>query len=202
MEPRYPYPIITFSEEDPIHDHCIGDNPFVITADIENTHVHRIYVDGESSAEIMYEHCFNQPTTEHKKKLQPPTTPLVGFVGQKSWPLGIISLPLTLINYRGHIRKTIMVEFMIIRASSPYNVILGRPTMKQLGKIASTLHSIMKFPTRDGIAVVRGETPRPMCNQISRKRDRISEEEKSPNEENHEEKIVTNEDYPEQKVII
>ncbi|GKB56185.1 hypothetical protein Tco_0912371 [Tanacetum coccineum] len=144
-------------EEDLITHHCMGDNPLVITANIGNTHLHKIYVDAESSAEIMYEHYFEQLTAEQKKELQPSTTPLVGFIGQKLWPLS-----LTLSDYRGHIRKTITVECMIIRAPSPYNVILGSPTMKQLGAIVSTLHSIMKFPTQDGIAVVRGETPKLM----------------------------------------
>ncbi|GJY82642.1 reverse transcriptase domain-containing protein [Tanacetum coccineum] len=103
---------------------------------------------------------------------------------------------------RAAMRKTIMVKFMIIMATLPYNVILGRPTMRQLGVIASTLHSIMKFPTQDRIAVIRGETPNLICNRISRKRDRTNEEEQIPEEENNEEKVVINEAYSEQKVMI
>ncbi|GJU04939.1 hypothetical protein Tco_1121369 [Tanacetum coccineum] len=76
----------------------------------------------------------------------------------------------------------------------------SRYAMKQLGAIASTLHSIMKFPIHDGIAVVREETTELMCNQISRKRDCSSEEEQFQNEENDEETIVINEAYPKQKV--
>ncbi|GKA72558.1 reverse transcriptase domain-containing protein [Tanacetum coccineum] len=91
---------------------------------------------------------------------------------------------------------------MIIRVPLPYNVILGCPEIKQLGSIASTLHSIMKFPTQDGIAVVRRETPELIYNHISRKRDRSSEEDQFQNEKNDEEMIVINEAYPEQKVTI
>ncbi|GJY05604.1 hypothetical protein Tco_0371544 [Tanacetum coccineum] len=134
--------------------------------------------------------------------MQPPTTSLIGFAGQKSWPLGIISLPMTLSDYRGHIRKTIMVEFIIIRTPSPYNVILGRLAMRQLGSFASILHSIMKFPTQDEIVVIKGETPHPICNHISLKRDHTFEKEQVPDEENNEEIIVINEAYPKQKVII
>nr|GEW55365.1 protein NYNRIN-like [Tanacetum cinerariifolium] len=98
--------------------------------------------------------------------------------------------------------KDKFVSRVATRASSPYNVILGRLTMRQRGSIASTLHSIMKFPTQEGIAIIRGETPHPICNQISRKRDRTFEEKKVSDEENNEEKIVINEAYPEQKVTI
>ncbi|GJS21476.1 hypothetical protein Tco_0450108 [Tanacetum coccineum] len=157
MEPRYSYPSMTFLEEDLIPHHCMGDNPLVITANIRNIHL----------------------IAEQKKELQPPTIPLVGFAGQKSWPLGIISLPLIMIDYRGHIRKTITVGFMIVRPPSLYNVILGCPAMKQLE-----------------------EKPELMCNQISNKRDRSSEEEQFQNEENDEETIVINEAYPKQKVTI
>ncbi|GJQ93086.1 reverse transcriptase domain-containing protein [Tanacetum coccineum] len=71
------------------------DDPLIITADVGTTHIHIIYVDGGSSAEIMYEHCFEQLTPEEKKQIRPPTAPLVGFAGQISWPLGLITLPVT-----------------------------------------------------------------------------------------------------------
>nr|GEX98058.1 reverse transcriptase domain-containing protein [Tanacetum cinerariifolium] len=37
--------------------------------------------------------------------------------------------------------KTIMMDRMIVRVPAPYNVILGLPRMRQLGGIASTIHS-------------------------------------------------------------
>jgi len=60
---RIPTPGTMFSEDDPILEGCSGDDPLIITADVWATRIHRIYVDGGSSAEIMYEHCFEQLTT-------------------------------------------------------------------------------------------------------------------------------------------
>ncbi|GJT91004.1 reverse transcriptase domain-containing protein [Tanacetum coccineum] len=98
-KPRVPTPNITFSKDDLIPEHCTSDNPLIITADVGTTHIHIIYVDGGSSAEIMYKHCFEQLTPEEKKEIRPPTPPLVGFAGQISWPLGI-TLPVTKHDYR------------------------------------------------------------------------------------------------------
>nr|GEX42501.1 hypothetical protein [Tanacetum cinerariifolium] len=130
-----------------------GDDPLIIKADVGITHIHRIYVDGGSSAEIMYEHCFEQLTPEEKEAMRQPTAPLVGFAGQISWPLGLITLPITIYEYCGHISQTIVVDFMIIRGPSPYNIILGRPGLMKLDAVASTLHSLMKFQTKEGIAI-------------------------------------------------
>ncbi|GKD93578.1 reverse transcriptase domain-containing protein [Tanacetum coccineum] len=150
---RVSFPCITFSEDDLIPENCSGDDPLIITADVGITHIHRIYVDGGSSAEIMYEHCFEQLTSGEKKAMRPPTAPLVGFARQISWPLGLITLPITIYDYHGHTSQTIVVDFMIIRAPSPYNIILGRSGLMKLGAIASTLHSLMKFRTKEGIAI-------------------------------------------------
>ncbi|GKE76488.1 reverse transcriptase domain-containing protein [Tanacetum coccineum] len=168
---RVPFPRITFSEDDPIPEHCTGNDPLIITADIGTTQIHRVYVDGGSSTEIMYKHCFEQLSAKEKKTIRPPTTPLVGFTGQVSWPLELITLPITMHDYRGHISKTVMVDFMIVRASSPYNIILGHLGMMQLSAVASTLHALVKFQTQAGIAIIKGEKFQPnVCNHISRKR--------------------------------
>ncbi|GKB12388.1 reverse transcriptase domain-containing protein [Tanacetum coccineum] len=51
-----------------------------------------MYVDGGSSSEILYEHCFNRFRPEVRNQMIPATTPLVGFSGEIIWPLGQISL--------------------------------------------------------------------------------------------------------------
>ncbi|GKA98042.1 RNA-directed DNA polymerase, eukaryota, reverse transcriptase zinc-binding domain protein [Tanacetum coccineum] len=139
---RVSFPRITFFEDDPIPEHCTGDDLLIITL-----------------------------PTDEKKTIRPPTTPLVGFAGHVSWPLGLITLPITLYDYRDHIIKTVMVDFMIVRAPSPYNIILGHPGMMQLGAVASTLHALVKFQTQTGITIIKGEKFQPnVCNYISRKR--------------------------------
>nr|GFA01800.1 reverse transcriptase domain-containing protein [Tanacetum cinerariifolium] len=159
------------NDYDPIPENYSGDDSLIIKADVGITYIQRIYMDGGRSAEIMYEHCFEQLTPEEKEAMRLPTVPLVGFAGQISRPLGLITLTITIYDYRGHISQTIVVDFMIIRAPLPYNIILGRPGLMKLGAVASTLHSLIKFQTKEGITIVRGERLQTnVCNQISQKK--------------------------------
>ncbi|PWA58841.1 hypothetical protein CTI12_AA288700 [Artemisia annua] len=63
-------------------------------------------------------------------------------------------------------RKTTM-KFTVIRAPSPYNVILGRSGLKALQAIPSTIHAMMKFPTPRGIATIYGARQAPTGTIIS-----------------------------------
>ena len=49
-----------------------------------------------------------------------------------------------------------VVAFIVVASFSPYKAILGRPWIHAMGAIPSTLHVKVKFPTKQGIAVVRG----------------------------------------------
>ncbi|GKE16174.1 hypothetical protein Tco_1423751, partial [Tanacetum coccineum] len=95
------------TSEDLIPEHCNDEDPLVITACIGGCVIHRVYVNGGSSAEIMYEHCFQQLTDEIKESMQSPTSPLIGFARQVLWPLGVITIPLTLSDCNGKGRKMI-----------------------------------------------------------------------------------------------
>ncbi|GJV68247.1 reverse transcriptase domain-containing protein [Tanacetum coccineum] len=54
------------------------EGPLVIEAEIGGHAVHRMYVDGGSSMEILYEHCFNRLRPEIKSQMVPATTSLTG----------------------------------------------------------------------------------------------------------------------------
>ncbi|GJZ47316.1 hypothetical protein Tco_0601148, partial [Tanacetum coccineum] len=43
---RFSFPNIAFSKDDPIPEHCTGEDPLIISADVGTTEIHRIYVDG------------------------------------------------------------------------------------------------------------------------------------------------------------
>ncbi|GKD20718.1 hypothetical protein Tco_1222421 [Tanacetum coccineum] len=99
--------------------------PMIIEAEIGGQCVHRMYVDGGSASEILYEHCFSRLHPEIKKQLIPATTPLIGFSGEIIWPIGQIQL-LVKIGDEEHYASAWM-NFMVVRSSSPYNGIIGRP---------------------------------------------------------------------------
>ncbi|GKA08336.1 hypothetical protein Tco_0687667 [Tanacetum coccineum] len=66
--------------------------------------------------------------------------------------MGVINLNVTM----GEIKKlrTVTMEFTVVKSHSPYNVILGRTDLRSLGAVASTIHSMRKFPTDNGIATM------------------------------------------------
>ena len=67
------------------------------------------------------------------------------------WPIAIAEVPVHL----GPKQK--MVKFIVMDIDSPYNSILGRRLLRQMKAIASPLHQKRKFPSDEGIVVVRGK---------------------------------------------
>ncbi|GJQ95496.1 hypothetical protein Tco_0006635 [Tanacetum coccineum] len=72
------------------------DSPIILEALIKGFLVQRIYVDGGSSSEVMHEHCFRNLRSETRAKLKESRTPLVGFSGEVSYPIGTINLNVTM----------------------------------------------------------------------------------------------------------
>ncbi|GJW05677.1 reverse transcriptase domain-containing protein [Tanacetum coccineum] len=105
--------------------------PVVVEAMTEGFRVRRIHVDGGSSSEVMYEHCIRR---------------------EVSYPIGVIDLEVTM----GECGKTqtVIMKFAVVKSPSPYNALLGRTGMRSLGAVASTIYSMMKFPTLNRIATI------------------------------------------------
>ncbi|GJS46394.1 hypothetical protein Tco_0596515 [Tanacetum coccineum] len=140
---------ITFSS---VSRYQLTDCPMVVDALIEGFRVRRIHVDGGSSSEVMYEHCFRNLSYRTRSRLKESRIPLVRFSGEVSYPLVVIDLEVTM----GECGKTrtVIVEFVVVKRPSPYNALLGRTGMTSLGAVASTIHLMIKFPTLNGIATV------------------------------------------------
>ncbi|GJW10702.1 reverse transcriptase domain-containing protein [Tanacetum coccineum] len=125
----------------------------VIEAEIDGHMIHRMYVDGGSSTEVLYEHCFNRLRQEIKSQMVLATTSLTGFSGKTIWPLGQLRLLVT-IGDADHSKKAWM-NFMIVRSLSPYNGIIGRPGIREIQAVPSTAHGMLKFPADGGIVTIR-----------------------------------------------
>ncbi|GJR01579.1 hypothetical protein Tco_0524563 [Tanacetum coccineum] len=110
--------------------------PLVIEVELGGHMIHRMYVDGGSSTEVLYEHCFNWLRPEIKSQMVPTTTSLTGFSGEIIWPLGKLRLLVT-IGDTDHATKASM-NFMIVRSLSPYNSIIGRPGIREIQAVPST----------------------------------------------------------------
>nr|GEV54910.1 reverse transcriptase domain-containing protein [Tanacetum cinerariifolium] len=119
------------------------EGPLVIEAEMGGHMIYRMYIDGGSSMEILYEHCFNRLRPEIKGQMVPATTLLTGFSGETIWPIGQLRLLVT-IGDAAHSTKAWM-NFMVVKSLSPYNGIIGRPGLKAIQAVPSTVHGMLKF---------------------------------------------------------
>ncbi|GJR00978.1 hypothetical protein Tco_0523962 [Tanacetum coccineum] len=145
-----PNPKVSFP---PIDKEEGAEGPMIIKTEVGGHFIHRMYVDGGSASEIMYEHYFNKLLPEVKSKMVPATAPLIGFSCKIIWPLGQISL-LVKIGDAEHSTSALM-NFVVVRSVSPYNKIIGRPGIKKIQAVPSTIHRMLKFPVEGGVLIIR-----------------------------------------------
>ncbi|XP_025647373.1 uncharacterized protein [Arachis hypogaea] len=129
--------------------------PMVITARVETGLVKRILVDTGADSNIMFRNVFDAlglrdadlATRQH------------GVVGLGDHFIKldrIISLPTSM--GQGERRRTVMADFVVLRDSTAYNIILGRKTINDLGAAISTKLLVMKFVTDDrSMGSIRGD---------------------------------------------
>ena len=141
--------LIAFNDDDlegMIQQH---DDTLVVTAWINGFIVKKVLIDQGSGAEVMYPNLFKGLSLKNED-LNKYDTPFVGFDGRMVIPKGQISLP---VNMEG---KEVMMKFIVVASYSPYTAILGRPWIHVMGAISSTLYVKVKFRTKQGIVIVRG----------------------------------------------
>ena len=145
---------ITFSDSDLEGCQRPHDDPLVIRAVVVNKTVHRVLVDNGSSSDIIFSSAFDKMGIE-RERLEPFSTHLRVFSGEKVLPMGSIQLVLTLGD--PPCQATTTAKFLIVDASSAYNMLLGRPSLNAIKVIPSAYHMMMKFPTISGVGMVRGD---------------------------------------------
>ena len=139
---------ITFSDSDLEGCQHPHDDPLVIRAVVDSKTIHRVLVDNGSSSDIIFASTFDKMGIG-REKLEPVSTHLRGFSGEKVLPLGSIQLVLTLGD--PPCQATTTVRFIIVDAPSAYNVLLGRPSLNAIKAIPSAYHMVIKFPTTNGV---------------------------------------------------
>ncbi len=142
--------VISFSDNDLKDVQLSHNDPLVVTLRIGNYDVQRILIDQGSFAEVMYHDLYVKLGLE-ESELSSFTTPIFGFSGEPTVPLGKTILPVL----AGPIN--LQTEFIVVKASSPYNAIMGRDWLHQMKAIPSTLHQKLRFPTKDGVMELNGD---------------------------------------------
>ncbi|GJW53855.1 reverse transcriptase domain-containing protein [Tanacetum coccineum] len=173
----------------------------IIKAKIFGREVGRVHMDSGSSCEVIYEHCFLKLKPSIQASKVDSRVSLVGFLGEKSWAIGEVLLDITIGNALLTRSKTL--NFIIVRSNSPYNMLLGRTTMKKMGMVVSMIHGAVKFHTTQGIRTVFSTHESGRIEGVKKVR------ETSPSNIewvlsciNAEEKIIVNNKYPEQTITI
>ncbi|KAL5550668.1 hypothetical protein UlMin_000844 [Ulmus minor] len=125
-----------------------------VTLYIARQKVFRILVDNGSSTDILFKSTLNRMNLI-EARIEPTTSSLSGFTGDSVSSEGILKLPVELgTNPYQHIQA---VDFVIIDCPSPYNAIIGRPTLNKIWVVTSTYHLLVKFPMVEGIGVLQGD---------------------------------------------
>ena len=129
------------------------DDPLVIKAIVANKMIHGVLVDNGSSADIIFGSAFDKIGIG-REKLELVNACLRGFSGERVLPLGSVQLVLTLGD--PPCQATTTVRFLIVKAPSAYNILLGRPSLNARRLVPSAYHMVIKFPIANGVGMVRG----------------------------------------------
>ncbi|XP_061365405.1 uncharacterized protein LOC133308736 [Gastrolobium bilobum] len=148
-------PRLFFTQEDlemVVPGHTDG---LVITGVLVNCRVKRIFIDHGSSADILFWNAFQRMNLD-EQDLKPCTTELDGFNGEPSPPKSYIDLKLTLGKKEAF--RAGRVRFVVVDASSSYNVIIGRPTIHEWDVLVSTKHQALKMVgSKNEVITIRGD---------------------------------------------
>ncbi|XP_075669874.1 uncharacterized protein LOC142639603 [Castanea sativa] len=144
---------IEFSEEDTRRLHHPHDDVLVVSIRAGDYNMHRVLVDNGSSVDILYYPAFQQMGIGREQFI-PTSAPFIGFRGIRVYPLGVVTLSVTVEDYPEQITKDVV--FLVVNYSSAYNAILGWPALNAWKAVTSTYHLMVKCPTEYGVGKLRG----------------------------------------------
>ncbi|KAL0286919.1 UNVERIFIED_CONTAM: hypothetical protein Sangu_2715400 [Sesamum angustifolium] len=95
VEPANDTPLIQFDQEERHELRIQGNNALVITTLLANYEIERVFIDSDSSIDILFGDAYDQMKLRGAP-LEAIDTSLYGFAGEVVHPRGMVSLPLTL----------------------------------------------------------------------------------------------------------
>nr|GEU28990.1 reverse transcriptase domain-containing protein [Tanacetum cinerariifolium] len=156
--------------------------------------VRTIHVDGGSSSEVMYKHCFRNLSYRTRSRLKESRIPLVGFLGEVNYTLGVIDLKVTI----GECGKTqiVVMEYTMVKSPSQYNALLDPTPMQTSSDVANPEVSLALVETRSQRP---GKEPMQLDDMEERRK---LDKGKKPPKSSVKEKIVVKDNSPEQLITI
>ncbi|XP_016192590.1 uncharacterized protein LOC107633484 [Arachis ipaensis] len=148
-------PSISFGPEDRWFDDLPENPPMVITVRVGTGLVRRILMDTGVDSNIMFRNVFDALGLRDTD-LRTHQHDVVGLGDNFIKPDGIVFLPVSIGGGRG--KRSVMAEFVVLRDSTVYNLILGRKTVNEFRAVICTKLLMMKFVADDGsVGSIRGD---------------------------------------------
>ena len=107
-------------------------------------------VDGGASVDILFHEVFIR-MEYYDSQLTPSNMPIYGFNDIKTKVEGIIQLPMTI--WQKPYEVTKLFNFLVVKAETSYNAILGRTEMNAFQAVASTYQLKIKFTAKNGMEI-------------------------------------------------
>lgn len=163
-------PHIIFGEVDETGSFPPSNRALLITAEVSGKGVARILIDMGSPVDIIYADCLRRLNVGCE--IQPKETDVIRFSGDVLRSVGEVTLPVSLGDRP--VMAINSVKFLVMDVGSPFNMILGRPSLNTFQAVVSTFHAKIKFPVNGLVGEVKGDKPgaggtfrfRPHINQI------------------------------------
>ncbi|XP_026386904.1 uncharacterized protein LOC113282141 [Papaver somniferum] len=77
--------------------------------------------------------------------------PIIGFSGEVTKAIGKVKIPITVAD------KFVLGNFLLLDCRDPYNAIVGRDWMHEIGAVTSSYHQCLKFITPEGVVKVTSD---------------------------------------------
>jgi len=123
------------------------NDPVVISVITVGRKVHRVLINQGSSTDVMFWGTFTSLQLS-PNQLRRYDGCLVFFTGDQVEVRGYVELRTTFSNDIA--ARTITIGYIVVNASSTYNLLLRRPCLNKLDAVASTTHTKMKLPSSKG----------------------------------------------------
>ncbi|XP_016200041.1 uncharacterized protein LOC107641046 [Arachis ipaensis] len=138
---------ITFNQEEIRSAAPHSNDPVVISIQTGELLVKKVLLDPDSNADVLFYTTFLKMKIS-ERLIQSSFGELVGFSGERVPIKGYIWLKMMMENHP--LSRTIDIQYLIVDFPSPYNIILGRPTLNMFRAVVSTFHLCVKFQAQDG----------------------------------------------------
>ncbi|XP_073103315.1 uncharacterized protein [Elaeis guineensis] len=146
--------LIIFTKKDAREVQFPHNDAVVVTLNLKNYDVCCISIDNRSSSDILSYDIFVKLELS-ATQLGRINSPLVRFTETTILMEGVITLTIKVGQYP--CQSIVLVDFLIVRAPSAYNTILGQPGLNALQAIISAYYLKIKFPMTEGVGEVREE---------------------------------------------